>query len=102
MGTCFCGSFGKVNTARQKPSFCDFWSLGNEGGSGENFYAMYQKAKELDTTRPVHYEGNNTYADIDSHMYPDVEKMKAHDRNKSDRPYFYVNMHMRWAMLPEI
>ena len=76
-----------IQRDRNHPSVI-FWSLGNEGGSGENFYAMYQKAKELDTTRPVHYEGNNTYADIDSHMYPDVEKMKAHDRNKSDRPYF--------------
>ncbi|MDR1370391.1 MAG: GH92 family glycosyl hydrolase [Dysgonamonadaceae bacterium] len=65
-----------------------FWSLGNEGGGGENYLAMYKQAGKLDSSRPVHYEGNNDYADIDSHMYPDREKMENFDRIDSNKPYF--------------
>ncbi|MDR3308599.1 MAG: DUF4981 domain-containing protein, partial [Tannerella sp.] len=65
-----------------------FWSLGNEGGSGENYLAMYKKARELDPARPVHYEGNSHYADIDSHMYPDIPRMNRFDQEDSDKPYF--------------
>ncbi|MDR2039322.1 MAG: DUF4981 domain-containing protein [Bacteroidales bacterium] len=65
-----------------------FWSLGNEGGSGDNFDVMYQRAKELDPTRPVHYEGKNRVVDIDSHMYPSVEGMSRFDQQESDKPYF--------------
>jgi len=65
-----------------------FWSLGNEAGAGENFNAMYKKAKEMDPSRPVHYEGNNTFADIDSHMYPDIPRMSNFDQSESDKPYF--------------
>jgi beta-galactosidase len=65
-----------------------FWSLGNEGGGGENFLAMYKKAKELDPSRPVHYEGNSHYVDIDSHMYPDIPRMSDFDQQDSDKPYF--------------
>jgi beta-galactosidase len=65
-----------------------FWSLGNEGGGGENFLSMYKKAKEMDPVRPVHYEGNSRYADIDSHMYPDIPRMSRFDRENSEKPYF--------------
>lgn len=34
------------------------WSLGNEWAFGVNFKAMYNKAKEIDQTRLVHYEGD--------------------------------------------
>jgi len=40
------------------------WSLGNEAGSGKNFYAMNDLAHQLDATRPTHYhvleENNNS------------------------------------------
>ncbi len=65
-----------------------FWSLGNETGGGENFHAMYKKVKELDATHPVHYEGNSDYADMDSHMYPDILRMTAFDQQESEKPYF--------------
>ncbi|WP_165024036.1 glycoside hydrolase family 2 TIM barrel-domain containing protein [Dysgonomonas sp. ZJ279] len=65
-----------------------FWSLGNEGGNGDNFDAMYKKAKELDPSRPIHYEGKNELADIDSHMYPDIDRMTRFDQQDSDKPYF--------------
>lgn len=65
-----------------------FWSLGNEGGDGANFDAMYDRAKEMDTSRPIHYEGKNKIVDIDSHMYPSLERMIQFDKNGSDKPYF--------------
>jgi len=65
-----------------------FWSLGNEGGSGGNFDAMSRRAKEMDPSRPIHYEGKNSVADIDSHMYPDIDRMTRFDQENSDKPYF--------------
>lgn len=65
-----------------------FWSLGNEGGSGSNFEAMYKRAKELDPTRPIHYEGFNAIADMDSKMYPSVDNMTQIDQENSDKPFF--------------
>lgn len=43
--------------------------MGNECGSGRNFEAVYAAARALDP-RPIHYEGKNDVADIDSRMYP--------------------------------
>ena len=65
-----------------------FWSLGNESGAGENFEALYALAASMDPTRPVHYEGNSSYADMDSNMYPDIPRMIRTDKNGSDKPYF--------------
>ncbi len=65
-----------------------FWSLGNEGGHGDNFDAIARLARRLDPSRPVHYEGRNESADIDSHMYPSIERMEAFDQQPSDKPYF--------------
>lgn len=65
-----------------------FWSLGNEGGDGANFDEMYKVAKLLDPSRPVHYEGKNEIADIDSHMYPSMSRMAAFDQQDTDKPYF--------------
>jgi beta-galactosidase len=76
-----------IQRDRNHPSVI-FWSLGNEGGFGTNFDKMYQKAKELEPTRPVHYEGKNAAADIDSHMYPSIPQMNSFDQQESDKPYF--------------
>ena len=65
-----------------------FWSLGNESGSGDNFIEMYKRAKEMDSSRPIHYEGRNEIADIDSHMYPSMDRMRSFDQQDSDKPYF--------------
>lgn len=76
-----------IKRDRNHPSVI-FWSLGNEGGNGDNFDEMYKVAKELDPSRPVHYEGKNEIADIDSHMYPSMDRMAAFDQQNSDKPYF--------------
>jgi len=73
---------------RNHPSVI-FWSLGNESGNGQNFDFMYKKVRELDPQqRPIHYEGKNEIADIESHMYPSLDIMTRFDQRASDKPYF--------------
>lgn len=51
------------------------WSLGNESFYGQNHTAMYELGKELDPTRPIHYEGDigAEHTDMLSLMYPSIE-----------------------------
>ncbi len=49
------------------------WSFGNESGNGNNFAAVQTAIKELDKTRPTHYEGASDYADVSSSMYASYE-----------------------------
>ncbi|MDD4970104.1 MAG: glycoside hydrolase family 2 TIM barrel-domain containing protein [Paludibacter sp.] len=65
-----------------------FWSMGNESGNGRNFSALYKAAKAIDKSRPIHYEGSNVEADIDSKMYPSIKEMEEQDHEKTDKPYF--------------
>ena len=48
------------------------WSLGNESGGGNNFQSARDSVKALDPTRLVHYEGNSSYGDVNSNMYPSI------------------------------
>lgn len=52
------------------------WSMGNESGNGKNFLAAERAIKQLDTTRPTHYEGNSDYCDVTSCMYPSTDWLK--------------------------
>ncbi|HZO88367.1 MAG TPA: glycoside hydrolase family 2 TIM barrel-domain containing protein [Chthonomonadaceae bacterium] len=63
-----------------------FWSLGNEAGFGRNHLAMAQKARELDPTRPIHYEGDAGLetADIFSRMYTDLATVIKIGEGKED------------------
>lgn len=63
------------------------WSLGNESFYGSNHKSMVMKIKELDTSRPVHYEGDleADTADLYSRMYPLFETLDKF-ANKSDKP----------------
>lgn len=64
---------------RNHPSII-FWSLGNESGTGSNLAASYDRCKELDPTRIVHYEGATrggaSYTDLYSVMYPNLDRVK--------------------------
>lgn len=68
------------------------WSLGNETGFGPNFVSMGALVRELDPTRPIHYEpseketsGNLAIPssfDIISNMYASTDTMiKLHEQN---------------------
>ena len=63
------------------------WSLGNEGGIGPNIEAMYNKVRELDTTRPPFYDSDRRYSAIwdDSYLYPDDLRRNAQE--VTDKPF---------------
>ncbi|MFW9952281.1 MAG: glycoside hydrolase family 2 TIM barrel-domain containing protein, partial [Candidatus Thorarchaeota archaeon] len=54
------------------------WSLGNEAGMGENFKIMKAETLKIDTTRPIHYEGdyNQEITDIISSMYLSPQRLE--------------------------
>lgn len=72
-----------------------FWSLGNESGWGTNFKAGAELIKNIDKTRPVHYESThclddtpNDVLDMVSKMYPSTEEMQQYILDgKDSRPY---------------
>jgi beta-galactosidase len=76
-----------VERDKNHPSII-IWSLGNEAGNGDNFYATYDWIKQRDPTRPVQYERalleRNT--DIYVPMYPSLERLVSYAENHSDRP----------------
>jgi beta-galactosidase/beta-glucuronidase len=51
------------------------WSLGNESNIGCNHKAMVERTREIDPTRPIHYEGDQqlTVVDVFSQMYTHVD-----------------------------
>jgi beta-galactosidase len=60
-----------VERDKNRPSVI-LWSLGNESGTGRNLAAMAAWARGRDPSRPLHYEGDWSCADVDvySRMYP--------------------------------
>ena len=64
------------------------WSLGNEAGNGDNFYATYKWLKENDLTRPTQYEGATHYenTDIQAPMYDRIPQLIKYAENKPKRP----------------
>ena len=75
-----------VTRDKNHPSII-FWSMGNEAGAGPNFMACAKAIKELDTSRPVHYEAMNEAADVDSTMYPRLSKLIERGQEKSEKPF---------------
>lgn len=66
------------------------WSMGNECGNGDNFYAAYDWIKHRDPSRPVQFEqaGENADTDIVCPMYPEITAMKEYaSRTNPGRPY---------------
>ncbi|NVM46343.1 MAG: DUF4981 domain-containing protein [Candidatus Lokiarchaeota archaeon] len=59
-----------VERDKNHPSIV-IWSLGNEAGMGENFKFMKEETLKIDTSRPIHYEGDygQEIVDIMSSMY---------------------------------
>lgn len=82
-----------VQNFKNHPSVI-IWSLGNECGSGgSNFRAALAAIRQIDPTRPTHYEGfgtgANNPADIDSRMYPPLPELVAMARNPAFvKPYY--------------
>lgn len=62
-----------------------FWSLGNEAGDGSNFAYEKKAILALDSSRPIHYEGDFDFqkSDFISRMYP-VESIVDKLRRKEE------------------
>ena len=74
-----------------------FWSLGNEGGWGENLKAAGEFVKSVDTSRLLHYESlhhldetPNTILDVYSQMYTSIEDMNKYLEHKDEKRPFML------------
>lgn len=68
-------SANQVRRYRNHPSIF-MWSYGNESGNGNNFQAVEEAIKALDTSRLTHYEGNSQWSDVTSTMYAHVQSIE--------------------------
>lgn len=83
-----------VENFKNHPSVI-IWSLGNECGSGgSNFRAILAAIKNIDHTRPTHYQGfgigAKNPADIDSEMYTDLDNLVKHATDTTLTKPFYL------------
>ncbi len=64
------------------------WSLGNESGYGVNIPAMSARCRELDPTRPVHYEEDRDaeVVDVVSTMYSRIPQLNDFGEHPHPRP----------------
>ena len=64
-----------------------FWSLGNEGGAGQNLKAMYDTILAIDSTRLPFCDSDRRYSAIydDAYLPPDALRREA--QRISDRPF---------------
>ncbi len=69
------------------------WSCGNESFGGKDIFEMSQLFRKLDPHRLVHYEGvfndrsYNDTSDMESQMYPSVERIKKYLAENPDKPF---------------
>jgi beta-galactosidase len=75
-----------VERDKNHPSII-IWSMGNEAGGGVNFAACRDAIKARDTERPVHYQGYNEVADIESTMYPAIDRLVQAGEKDDQRPF---------------
>lgn len=69
------------------------WSLGNESSIGKNFVTAVKELKQIDLSRPVHYEGDfeADISDIYSTMYTSIDGLKniANGHQAHNKPHFH-------------
>lgn len=64
-----------------------FWSLGNEGGAGSNFKAMYDTIVALDKTRLPYCDSDKQYSAIYDEAYMHPDSLRVYAKRISDRPF---------------
>ena len=64
------------------------WSMGNEAGPGCNFSACAELIRQLDPSRPVHYERFNEVTDIHSEMYMKFPQILEYVNSGAEKPFF--------------
>lgn len=72
-----------------------FWSLGNEGGKGQNMVAMADTIKKIDTSRLIFSDTHREISDLydDSYLHPaDIKKLgeRINDKPVIMREYAHV------------
>lgn len=83
-----------VENFKDHPSVI-IWSLGNECGSGgSNFRAALSTIRQIDPTRPTHYQGfglrANNPSDIESQMYDAVSELAAAAKDTTIKKPYYL------------
>ena len=82
-----------VENLKNHPSVV-VWSLGNECGGGSSFRTALKAVKQIDATRPTHYEpfggGENSPTDIESHMYTNTRELEAAGKDPNRKKPFYL------------
>ncbi len=78
-----------VQRDKNRPSVI-MWSLGNESNTGANHFAMKKRAKQIDPTRPIHYEGFYDPRDTEvfSQMYTTTQNLKLMSEAKKTVKYW--------------
>lgn len=79
-----------VERDKNHPSII-IWSLGNEAGYGPNHDAMATRIREIDSSRPIHYERayDSPVMDMVSVMYPELSTLIEQGKRTDDpRPFF--------------
>lgn len=79
------------------------WSLGNESGVGENLSDMARWTRARDGSRPLHYEGDESCADVDvySRMYADHTEVDSIGRH-AEPPLLDPELDARRRSMPFI
>lgn len=62
------------------------WSLGNEGGIGPNIQAMYDKVRELDSTRLPFYDCDPHCSALHDFGYPSPDDLRREAINETEKP----------------
>lgn len=75
-----------VERDKNHPSII-FWSLGNEGGAGDNIKAMFDTIRNLDNTRLIYYDSDKRYSDIYDEAYMHPDSLRVYAQRVSDRPF---------------
>jgi beta-galactosidase len=65
-----------------------FWSLGNEGGKGQNLVAMADTIRKLDRDRLIYSDSHREVADIYDEGYLHPEDLKSLGERITDKPVF--------------
>jgi len=76
---------------RDKNHPCIFmWSLGNEAGFGKSFKEMKEATLQIDSTRPIHYEGDPKLkvSDVFSSMYTTVNQLEKSGQLKKTKRFW--------------